>query len=201
LFDYVNGILKREGLAYSGKGVVKHLLEVLLANPGIPGLKAKLNGSLHGMRVATQYGCKMLRPSDVVGFDSPLSPSKFDELVEATGAEAVSWTQKLECCGAPLIGINDATATQLAKNKLDSAREAKADLMVTACPFCYLQLGRSRDALSLESGGDFIVPSLTFVQLLGMALGLGEGALGLQGVNLPAGLMRYTQSREVPLRA
>ena len=201
LFDYVNGILKREGLAYSGKGVIKHLLEVLLDNPGITGLKAKLDGSLSGVKVATQYGCKMLRPSDVVSFDSPLSPGKFDELVDATGAEAVPWTQKLECCGSPLIGVNDATAMQLAKNKLDSAREAKADLMVTACPFCYLQFGRSRDALIRESGDSFIVPSLTFVQLLGLALGLGQTAVGLQGVSLPSGLMKYAQSREVPLRA
>jgi heterodisulfide reductase subunit B len=201
LFDYVNGVLRREGLAYSGNGVVKHLIEVLLDNPGIPGLKAKLDGSLLGVKVATQYGCKMLRPSDVVSFDSPLSPSKFDELIEATGAEAVSWTQKLECCGAPLIGVNDATAMQLAKNKFDSAREAKADLMVTACPFCYLQFGRSRDALSLEPGADYIVPSVTIVQLLGLALGLGEDTLGIKGANLPARLMRYTHSREVPLSA
>jgi heterodisulfide reductase subunit B len=200
LFDYVNGLLNREGLSYSGKGVVRHLLEVLIDNPGIPGLKAKLDGSLRGMKVATQYGCKMLRPSDVVSFDSPLSPSKFDELVDATGAEAVSWTQKLECCGAPLIGIDDATAMQLAKNKLDSVREAKADLMVTACPFCHLQFGRSREALSRESG-DFIVPSISFVQLLGLALGLGESALGLQDDNLPPAVTKYAHSRQVPLTA
>jgi len=195
-FEYVNNALKPEGLAYTGKSSAKHLLEVLFESPGVPGLKLKLGGALRGLKVAAHYGCKMLRPRNVVQFDDPFSPSKFDELIEATGAESVSWLRKLDCCGSPLIGINDATAMQLAKNKFESAVQAKADVMCTACPFCYLQFERSRDALASESRGDLSIPSLSFVQLLGLALGIDGSALGVHGFKLPPDLLSRTQASE-----
>ncbi len=179
LSEYVNDSLKREGLAYTGKSTARHFIEVVLDNPGISGLKARLNGVFSGKKVATHYGCKLLRPSSVVKFDNPFSPTKFDDLVEASGAESVSWSQKLECCGAPLMGVNDATSMQLAKNKLESAKQAKADLICTACPFCYLQFQKTGDALSRESGNGFNVPVLSFVQFLGLALGIDKEILGI----------------------
>ncbi len=223
--DYVNNALKREGLAYKGKSTVKHLIEVLLANPGIPNLKARLDGSQRGLRVATHYGCKLLRPSDVVGFDSPFSPSRFDQLVEATGAVTVPWSEKLECCGAPLIGINDTISQLLAKKKLESARQAKADLICTACPCCYLQFERTREsltfeyesvhqvvlprfkfertkmALSFDSVMDFDVPSLAYVQLIGMALGLDEDALGIGAIKFTTALRPCHQAGGTPAGA
>ena len=225
LSDYVNNALKREGLAYKGKSTVRHLVEVLLANPGIPNLKARLDGSQRGLRVATHYGCKLLRPNDVVGFDSPFSPSRFDQLVEATGAVTVPWSEKLECCGAPLIGINDTTSLLLAKKKLESAIQAKADLICTACPCCYLQFERTRKtftfeyesahrvvlprfkfertrmALSFESVSDFNIPSLAYVQLIGLALGLDEGALGVGGIKFDPALPPCHQAGGMPLGA
>lgn len=189
LFEYVNDALKKEGLVYTGKSTARHFIEVLLSNPGIPSLKDKLGGVFSGKKVATHYGCKVLRPSSVVKFDNPFSPTKLDDLVEATGAESVSWSQKLECCGAPLMGVNDITSMQLAKNKLESAKQAKADVICTACPFCYLQFERTRDILSRESGNGFNVPSLSLVQLLGLALGLDKGTLGINGAALPPGFI------------
>jgi len=184
LLEYVNNALKKEGLAYTGKSTVKHLLDILFEDPGIPVLKTRLNGTLHGLRAAAHYGCKVLRPDDVVDFDDPLSPSKFDKLIEATGAEPVQWLRKLDCCGAPLIGINDATAMNLAKNKLESAMQAKADILCTACPCCYLQFKRARGTLAIETGSEEYISVLAFVQLLGLALGVDRNVLGL-----PAGLL------------
>ena len=225
LSDYVNNALKREGLAYKGKSTVKHLVEVLLANPGIPNLKARLGGSQRGLRVATHYGCKLLRPNDIVGFDSPFSPTRFDQLIEATGAVTVPWSEKLECCGAPLIGINDTTSLQLAKKKLESARQAKADLICTACPCCYLQFERTREtftfeyesahrvvlprfkfertrmALTFDSVADFNVPSLAYVQLIGLALGLDETALGVGGIKFAPALPPCHMAGGMPLEA
>ena len=196
LFEYVNNALHTEGLAYTGNSTAKHLLEVLYESPGVSGLKLKLGGTLRGLKVAAHYGCKMLRPRSVVDFDDPFSPGKFDELIEATGAESVSWLRKLDCCGAPLIGINDTTAMQLAKNKFESAVQAKADVICTACPYCYLQFDRARDALAPESRSELDIPSLSFVQLLGLALGIDGGTLGIDGVKLPVDLLSRSQAPE-----
>lgn len=182
LCDYVNNALKGEGLAYKGKSTIRHLLEVLSVSPGIPNLKARLDGTCPGLRVAAHYGCHLLRPSNVVGFDNPLFPSTLELLIEATGAVCVPWSQKLECCGAPLIGTNDTTSLELAKKKLGSAKQAKADLICTACPCCHLQFERTAKILPFESASDFDIPSVTYVQLIGMALGLEESALGVSGI-------------------
>jgi heterodisulfide reductase subunit B len=37
----------------------------------------------------------------VTQFDDPVAPTLFDELVKATGAKSVEWSEKLNCCGAP----------------------------------------------------------------------------------------------------
>ena len=134
LCDYVNNALKGEGLAYKGKSTVRHLLEVLSVSPGIPNLKARLDGTCPGLRVAAHYGCHLLRPSNVVGFDNPLFPSTLELLIEATGAVSFHGHRKLECCGAPLIGTNDTTSLELAKKKLGSANRPKPTSFVRPAP-------------------------------------------------------------------
>jgi len=55
------------------------------------------------------------KASKITQFDDPVAPSIFDKLVEVTGAKSVDWTRKLECCGAPVLGVND----ELSMNQLD----------------------------------------------------------------------------------
>jgi len=193
LFDYVNDALKREGLAYEGKNTIKHLVEVLLADPGIEKLKDRFGAIFRGLRVAAHYGCHLLRPGEILGFDNPFSPNKFDLLIEATGAESVPWSQKLDCCGAPLMGINDTTSVRLAENKLEKARQAKADLICTACPFCYLQFERTREILARESVVELNLPSLTYVQFLGLALGLDRSSVGVSEIDLALPLQKLDE--------
>jgi len=83
-----------------------------------------------------------------------------------------------------LTGINDTTSLELAKKKLGSAKQAKADLICTACPYCHLQFERTRKILPFESVSDFDLPSVTYVQLIGMALGLDEKQLGITNYGL-----------------
>jgi hypothetical protein len=53
------------------------------------------------------YGWRLLRPKESAGFDNPFSPVKLDRLIEANGAQSIPWPSKLECCGSPLLGVND----------------------------------------------------------------------------------------------
>ena len=64
-------------------------------------------------------------------FDKPHSPSKFDELVEVTGAKSVDWLTKHECCGSPLWGINDELSLDLTENKLKNAWDGFIILLTT----------------------------------------------------------------------
>lgn len=118
----VNATLEKEGLRAEGKTQVKHLLSVLQQEIGIETIKGKMEGTFKRLRIATHYGCHALRPSQVVEFDNPVAPSLFDQLVEVSGAESIAWPMKLECCGAPLWGINDGLSMDLTLKKLNDGK-------------------------------------------------------------------------------
>ena len=139
LKEDVNAILAKEKLHYEGRVRVNHLLTVLHRDVGLKNLKPLISKSYSGLQIAVSYGCHALRPSKLTGFDDPVSPLIFDELVEITGAYSVDWARKLDCCGAPLTGINDRLAMDMALKKLTSAKEAGAHFLCVACPYTHLQ--------------------------------------------------------------
>lgn len=175
----VNRILEREHLEYQNKTHVKHLLSVLYHDVGLKRIKENIAKTYSGLQVAVSYGCHALRPSMITAFDDPVSPKIFDELVEATGAFGVEWTRKLDCCGAPLTGINDQLAMDMAQKKIDSAREAGAQFICTACPYTQLQFDGVQKRMAAQSNiGESIAPIL-YPQLLGLCMGIDEKILGI----------------------
>ena len=175
----INRILAKENLEYKNKTRIKHLLSVLYHDVGLERLKEKISKTYSGLQIAVSYGCHALRPSTVTEFDDPVSPKIFDELVEATGAFSVEWTRKLDCCGAPLTGINDQLAMDMARKKIDSAREAGAQYICTACPYTQLQFDGIQLRMAAQSeNGEPLAPIL-YPQLLGLCMGLDEKTLGL----------------------
>ena len=54
---------------------------------------------LNGLRVASYYGCLLVRPR-TVAFDNVENPMLLDELVRTLGGTAVDFSHKTECCGA-----------------------------------------------------------------------------------------------------
>ena len=175
----INRILAKENLEYKNKTRVKHLLSVLYHDVGLERLKENISKVYSGLQIAVSYGCHALRPSTVTEFDDPVSPKIFDELVEATGAFSVEWARKLDCCGAPLTGINDQLAMDMARNKIDSARQAGAHFICTACPYTQLQLdGVQMRMAAASDNGEPIAPIL-YPQLLGLCMGIDEKTLGI----------------------
>ena len=115
--------LDREGLDYDGRITAKHLLQLLYDDIGIGRIKQELRRSFRGLKIATHYGCHLLRPSEIAQFDNPFTPVKFDQLVEATGAESIPWPHKLDCCGSPMWGVNDELSMSLTGKKLRAPRQ------------------------------------------------------------------------------
>ncbi|MDM8522279.1 CoB--CoM heterodisulfide reductase iron-sulfur subunit B family protein [Desulfococcaceae bacterium HSG8] len=175
----INGYLVRSGLKYEGKIRVKHLLSVLYHDVGIDTLKQKISRPYDKkLGIAVHYGCHILRPSKVTQFDDPVSPTLFDELVEITGAKSVELTTRLECCGAPLRGINDRLSGEMARRKVTDSIQAGAHYLCTACPFSHLQFNRvQKTILSEDKDGEYIPPIL-YPQLLGLSMGIHAKTLG-----------------------
>lgn len=174
----IEPILAKERLSIDGETNVEHLLTVLARQVGPEAIQRKVTRPLKGIKIAPHYGCHALRPSAITGFDNPLAPSLFESLIGATGAEAIDWPLRTECCGNPLWEKNNRLSLRMTRKKIDSALAAEADLMVTGCTYCQLQFETlySQENAPTEQPR---LPVLLYPQLLGVALGLSPSAVGL----------------------
>jgi heterodisulfide reductase subunit B len=170
----VQAFLAREGLSLPTTVVVEHLLPVLARGVGLDAITAAVTAPRTGLRVAAHYGCHALRPSDVTRFDHPLAPTLFEDLVRATGATAVEWPRRLDCCGDPIHDANAPLADRLTQAKVDDARESGAEVLATACPYCHLRFTESQ-----AGGARAPLATMLYPQLLGLAMGLAPRTLGL----------------------
>ncbi len=174
----VNTLLAAEGLAWREDVSIRHLLTVLDNDVGDRRLRSLVTRPLAGLQVAAHYGCHALRPGKITRFDNPLSPTLFERLVAATGADAVTWPLRLECCGHPLWEKNNDVSKRLMTNKIEDARQSGAQVLTTACTYCQLQF----DVVQAEQApeGQPPLPAVFYSQLLGLAMGLTPGDLGLR---------------------
>jgi heterodisulfide reductase subunit B len=195
----VNSTLEKEGLKVEGKIEIKHLLSVLHKEIGIEAIKGKMVMTFKRLKIATHYGCHALRPSQVVGFDNAVAPSLFDQLVEATGAESIDWPMKLECCGAPLWGINDRLSMDLTLKKLTDGKKSGADYVCAACPYCHIQFDKVQKMILSQRNVNHPLPSILYTQLLGLSLGIDRKALGLEMNEIPITGIEELLSQEAEL--
>lgn len=179
LLKKVNDQLADLGLGYTGKFHVRHMLTVLDEWVGRQNVENLVKRRFTDLTVAAHTGCHALRPSRITEFDDPLNPGLLERVLGRTGAKAADWKNKLECCGAPLMGSKDDTAVALMKNKIQGAREAGAEVIVTGCPWCQLQFDVVQDRVASENGSGPGVPAVLFTQLLGLAMDLDPETLGL----------------------
>ena len=179
LRNEINTILKKEGLEYT-KGVeIKHLLSVLYHDVDRDTLTKKITRPFENLKIATHYGCHALRPSEITQFDDPVNPTLFDDLVTLTGAESIPWEKRLDCCGAPLTGVNDDLSMDLMEKKLANAKQSGADFLCDACSYCHIQFDTVQGIMNTATGTNNSLPAILYPQLLGLSMGIDGDTLGL----------------------
>ncbi len=177
--EEANKILAKEDLEYSGTVEVKHFLSVLYHDIGINTIKEQITRPFKELKIATHYGCHALRPSDITEFDNPVAPVLFDELVGVTGAKSIKWPLKLECCGAPMLGVMDHLSMELTKKKLVDAGSSGADYLCVACPYCQMQFDRAQQTMVSHPDINHHLSSIVYPQLLGISMGITGEAQGM----------------------
>jgi succinate dehydrogenase / fumarate reductase cytochrome b subunit len=174
----VNENLRALGIpAYSGVVEVRHFLWEIAEGEGFELLKRSAHRGLKGLKVAPFYGCQILRPSNIMGFEDPDRPWSLERIIEACGGEAIDYPAKIKCCGFPIIQAREETALGELIQPIEQAKEAGADAMVTPCPLCHLSLDAWQSKLRKATGRDFRMPILHLSQLVGVAAGLEESEL------------------------
>ena len=110
LRERVNDNLEQVGVPrYRGTVEVKHFLW-LIAGESFGTLQTVAHKGLKGLKIAPFYGCQILRPSKLMGFEDPDKPSSLERIIEACGGEAVDYPAKIKCCGFPIIQAREDTA-------------------------------------------------------------------------------------------
>jgi len=184
----VNQVLGEEGLTYRGTTRVKHFMWILLEDIGEETILQHVKHPLTGLRAAPFYGCYLQRPREALGFDETPSRAKSLETVIALlGAEVVDFPGKTRCCGLPLLTINQPNSLKMVAHHTSDAKEYGADLMVTPCPLCHLNLDGLQSKAGKQNGMEIDLPILHLPQLLGLAMGLEPKGLGLSR-NLVVGI-------------
>jgi succinate dehydrogenase / fumarate reductase, cytochrome b subunit len=174
----VNRNLETVGVPPYGGGIeVRHLLWLIAEGEGFELLKQSAHKGLKGLRVAPFYGCQILRPSKLLGFEDPDRPWSLEAIIEACGGDPVDYPAKVKCCGFPIIQAREETALGELIQPIEQAMEAGADAMVTPCPLCHLSLDAWQSKLREATGRDFAMPILHLSQLIGVAAGIEESEL------------------------
>jgi heterodisulfide reductase subunit B len=173
--ERINSVLAEENLHLGTPPAVRHLLDVLSVDVGAAAVADRVVHPLMGLEVAAYYGCQCLRPYRV--FDDPERPASMDLFIHATGAQVFPWEMGARCCGAAHLTTKRAVGLKLVEAILRGARGA--DLVVTVCPMCQLNLEAYQGVVSRGAGEDLAIPVLYLPQLLGLAIGLTSDAVGL----------------------
>ena len=163
-------------------GNVKHLLDILARDLGLDKLAEVVKKPLKGLKVACYYGCLLTRPPGVPNLDCVEAPTIMEDLLAAVGAETVSWTHRLECCGANFTLSRPGVVLQLTNLILESAKAAGADCIMVACPLCHGNLDIRQQEIEGVYKTEYKLPVFYVTQLVGMACGLTPERLGLEAL-------------------
>jgi len=176
----VNENLERSGArTYSGGVEVTHLLWLIARGEGLERLKEIAVKKLDGLRVAPFYGCQLLRPSKLMGFEDPDRPSSLEAVIEACGGEPVDYPAKTLCCGFPILLAREKTSLAELARPLEQALEAGAEAMVSSCPLCHLSLDAWQKSLERKRGRKLGLPIFHLSQMIALAAGLEPAQLEL----------------------
>lgn len=182
----VEQALRKDNLEYNLSLKVRHPLEVLVNDVGLDTIRRKIRLRLDGLKVAQYYGCQIVRPDR--GLDDKENPQMMDRLFDALGSENVYFPVKVRCCGGMLMTTYPDIALKLNKEILECATENEADLIVTTCPLCQVNLEAYQDKINKKFNTDYQIPILFFTQALGLALGGTPPQLGLNRNIIPFSL-------------
>ena len=181
----VGEALAEGDLAYRGTLRIRHPLDVLVNDVGLEAIAAKAVRNLEGARVAPYYGCQIVRPER--GFDDREVPMWLDHLFRRLGADVVDFPMKVRCCGGMLMTTAEDVGLRLSGDILACAQDSGANVLVTTCPMCQMNLEAYQGEIGRALRRRVEVPIVFFTQLLGLALGASAEELGIPLNLVPLG--------------
>ena len=156
---------------YTGQIKINHILDTLAEDGVKEKLKGKITRPLADLKAVCYYGCLTTRPPKRTGAADYENPESMDGLVELTGATALPWSYKTDCCGASLTLTRPDVVSRLVDRLMVMAEEAGAECIVVACSMCHVNLDMRQKEAAEEFGRDYNLPVFYISELLGLAMG------------------------------
>lgn len=175
----INSLLSEEDLEYRGSLHILHVIDLLHDMIEAEAIQKSVKKRLHGLKLASQYGCHILRPSRLGRVDHPENPRKLDDLIGLLGAESLDYPEKLDCCGALLMLSHPDAALTFAGLKIKAVQDRGADGLVVSCPSCHRMFDERQKSAGATIGSKLNLPALYYTQLLGVTMGIEAEKLGL----------------------
>ena len=165
--DVIGGA--KEG--YRGEIEVLDFLEFLRDKINYKKIAKKVIVPLTGLKVATYYGCLVLRPAEIA-IDTPENPTILEDLMEVLGADIIDNPNRTQCCGSYHTVDRKEIVTKLTYDNLRYTTINGADIIVTCCPLCAFNLDfRQKEVKKIHK--DFKqIPVVYYTQLMAIAFGL-----------------------------
>lgn len=180
LDNNVNTALSAGGLQYKpGSLQIRHLLDIIINDVGTDKIAQQVKRPLSGLRVAPYVGCMVPRPDYEKRWSDTEYPNELDRLLKALGAEVIDFPLKTHCCGGHMTQIGPETAFELIRRLVHAADQYKADLMVTLCPMCQLNLDAYQSEMNRHFKTNYHMPILFFTQLMGLAFDIDPAEVGI----------------------
>jgi len=145
----------------------------------VPELEGKIVKPF-GHKVACYYGCLLVRPYKVLGYDRPEDPQSMDLVMTKIGATPVYYPYKTECCGAGFSISRTDIVADLSGKIIDDAESRGAEAIIVACPMCHSNLDMRRNDINKYWNKKFEIPVIFITQAVGLALGLSAEKVGLK---------------------
>jgi heterodisulfide reductase subunit B len=181
LMAETNQALAEAGLKYQAKSNIRHMVEVLIEDFGFDALKNPVKKPLEGIKIAGYVGCQTNRPFGIEG-ESFENPKYLDKFVETLGAEPVEkYDKKVSCCGGALAFSEPEKSQALIKDIIEAAYDGGADMIVTPCPVCQMNVEVYQDQINAKYGTKFHIPVVYYSTLMAVAYGKSGKQAGLGG--------------------
>ena len=193
---HINETLAEDDLSYEKGLSNKNFLWLLVEELGLDELRARVRRPLTDLRVGPFYGCYIVRPAERLHIDDERPRDTYlDLVIDALGGTVIDYAGSHKCCGFPIITMNKEASLAQAGRHLGDAVDAAADCLVTPCPLCHLNLDLQQPLAERVVGRRLDMPVLHLSQLVGLALGLAPGELGLaRHVVKPTAVIDWTTS-------
>ena len=189
--ERVNKFLADEGLSYTGSSDIVHTVDLLHDVVGVDKIKKLVKKPLKDLKVATHYGCHLIRPKEIGRPDDSENPEKMENILEVIDAKPIDYPEKLDCCGGLLTANLPESALTKTGQKLQKVQEQGFDVFVDVCPWCHRQFDSKQVKAGETVAAKLDVPVVYLTQLLGISFGVKPEKLGFDLNLSPVGKLGF----------